>query len=112
MRLIVQRVSCASVKAQGKTVGRIDKGLFVLVGINQEDREKEARDLAQKLAKLRIMADEKNKMNLSVRDTNAKSWLFPSSPFMLILIKAIGRLLLKPQSQKKQKSFIIYLLTV
>jgi len=68
MRLIISRVSRASVKAKGGTVGQIAKGLFVLLGVKKGDTEKNAEELAEKLSKLRIMADKEAKMNLSVKD--------------------------------------------
>jgi len=68
MRLIISRVSRASVKANGKTVGQIAKGLFVLLGVKKGDTEKNAEELAEKLSKLRVMADKEAKMNLSVKD--------------------------------------------
>jgi len=71
MRLVVQRVIKAKVNVRGKTVGKIDKGLFVLVGVAEGDTEKDAENLAEKLAKLRILADEKGKMNLSIKDLPA-----------------------------------------
>ncbi len=72
MKLIIQRVNRAEVKVveTGKIAGKIDKGLFVLVGIKKEDTSKQAEELANKLVKLRIMADENEKMNLSVKDIN------------------------------------------
>jgi len=72
MRLVVQRVSQASVKVKDKIVGQIGKGLFVLVGIKKEDTNKEADTLAEKLSKLRIMADKEGKMNLSLEDMDAE----------------------------------------
>lgn len=54
----------------GKVVGQIGKGLFVLVGVKRGDTEKDAEMLAAKLAKLRVMSDENDKMNLSVSDVN------------------------------------------
>lgn len=71
MRLVVQRVKKASVSASGKIVGKINKGLFVLVGIKKGDTLKNAEGLAEKLSKLRVMADENGKMNLSVKDLEA-----------------------------------------
>jgi D-tyrosyl-tRNA(Tyr) deacylase len=71
MRLVIQRVSSASVSVGKRIVGKIDKGLFVLVGVVGSDTKKNADFLAEKLSKLRIMADEKAKMNLSVVDANA-----------------------------------------
>lgn len=71
MRLVVQRVSQASVSIENRVVGKIGRGLLVLVGIGQEDKKEEAKLLAEKLSKLRVMADGNDKMNLSVKDTRA-----------------------------------------
>jgi D-tyrosyl-tRNA(Tyr) deacylase len=71
MKVVIQRVNRASVSVDGKTVGKIDKGLFVLVGVGQGDEKKDAEELAEKLSKLRVMSDQKGKMNLSVKDINA-----------------------------------------
>lgn len=72
MRLVVQRVEKASVEAEGRVVGEINQGLFVLLGIKKGDTEKQVDSLVEKLVKLRIMADENSKMNLSVKDTNSE----------------------------------------
>jgi D-tyrosyl-tRNA(Tyr) deacylase len=71
MRLVIQRVSSGKVIIEGKAVGEIGKGLLVLLGIGQNDNKKDADGLADKLSKLRIMADANGKMNLSVIDTKA-----------------------------------------
>jgi D-tyrosyl-tRNA(Tyr) deacylase len=71
MRLVIQRVSRASVKVEDSLVGEINKGLLVLVGVKKEDTEKNAEILAEKLAKLRVMADRQGKMNLSVKEVGA-----------------------------------------
>ncbi|MCH7730402.1 D-tyrosyl-tRNA(Tyr) deacylase [Patescibacteria group bacterium] len=70
MRLVVQRVNSAKVVVAetGKVVGEIGKGLFVLLGVKDGDSEKDAKALAEKLAKLRVIADDAGKMNLSVKD--------------------------------------------
>ena len=68
MRLVISRVSHASVQVKGKIVGEIGKGLFVLVGVKKGDTEEMAHELAEKLSKLRVMADKEDKMNLSVKD--------------------------------------------
>lgn len=72
MKLIIQRVSKASVKVKttGKIAGEIEKGLFVLIGIKKGDTKEKARELVEKLVKLRILSDEKDKMNLSIKDKN------------------------------------------
>lgn len=72
MRLVIQRVETASVSVKGKTVGKINKGLFVLVGVAEGDTKDDAQNLAEKLAKLRVMADEADKMNMSVKDVDAQ----------------------------------------
>ncbi len=68
MKLIVQRVKYASVEVEGKIVGKIDKGLLVLLGVTHADQKETAEYLAKKLCNLRVFEDEKQKMNLSIND--------------------------------------------
>lgn len=72
MKLVIQRVKEVRVRVNGDVVGEIGRGLFVLVGVGQEDKPEHADFLAEKLAKLRIMADQEGKMNLSIRDVDSK----------------------------------------
>ena len=72
MKLVVQRVSSASVEVERKTVGRINKGFLVLCGITHEDTEKNADVLARKLCNLRVFEDENDKMNLSLKDVGGE----------------------------------------
>ncbi len=72
MRTLIQRVKEASVKVDGKEVGKIDKGFLVLVGITHTDTEKEADYLAKKVTNLRVFEDENGKMNLSLKDVGGK----------------------------------------
>ncbi len=74
MKLVIQRVNRAKVTVveTSKIAGEIEKGLFVLVGIKKGDTPKQAEELANKLIKLRVMADENEKMNLSVKDMGGK----------------------------------------
>ena len=68
MRAVVQRVSSASVAADGQTVAAIERGFLVLLGVANGDTDREAEWLAEKIAGLRIFEDEAGKMNLSVQD--------------------------------------------
>jgi len=68
MKAVIQRVRRAGVTVEGEGVGRIDRGLLVLVGVASGDTDATARALAGKIARLRIFGDEAGKMNRSVRD--------------------------------------------
>jgi D-tyrosyl-tRNA(Tyr) deacylase len=68
MRAVVQRVNEASVTVEGEIVGSIGAGLCVFVGVTHGDTPAEAEKLADRLAKLRIFADQAGKMNRSVID--------------------------------------------
>lgn len=70
MKAAVQRVTASSVSVDGEIVGKIDKGLNVLLGVEEDDTEKDAEVLAAKIAKMRIFEDENEKMNLSVLDVD------------------------------------------
>lgn len=70
MKAVVQRVTASSVSVDGEIVGKIDKGLNVLLGVEEDDTEKDAEVLASKIAKMRIFEDENEKMNLSVLDVD------------------------------------------
>ena len=74
MKLVVQRVERAKVLRveDGKVVGQIGKGLFVLVGFKKGDSEKDVDTLSLKLSKLRVMSDKEDKMNLSVGEVDGK----------------------------------------
>ena len=72
MKIVVQRVKNAQVDVEGKTVGKIDKGFLVLLGVTHEDTEEQADYLAKKLCNLRVFTDENDKMNLSLKDINGK----------------------------------------
>ncbi len=68
MRAVIQRVSSASVSVDGKTVGAIERGFLVLVGVTHGDTRAEADWLARKIAGLRLFEDEAGKMNLGLTD--------------------------------------------
>lgn len=68
MKIVLQKVKEAAVEVQGKVVGKIDKGICLLVGIERGDSEEDAHYLAKKVVELRIFPDEEGKMNLSIYD--------------------------------------------
>jgi len=68
MRVVIQRVTWAKVEVDGRTVGAIDRGLLVYLGVGRGDTESDAQFLAEKLVNLRIFSDEAGKMNRSVAD--------------------------------------------
>lgn len=68
MRAVVQRVTNADVKIDGRENGKIDNGLLVLLGVGNGDTEEDMKYIADKIIKLRIFSDENDKMNLSLED--------------------------------------------
>lgn len=70
MKFVIQRVKEANVVVNGETIGAIDKGFLVLVGINNTDNEEIADKMVKKLIGLRIFEDENGKTNLSLNDVN------------------------------------------
>lgn len=73
MKAVIQRVTSAKVEVDSITVGEIDKGFLILLGVVEGDTEKEAEVLASKVSKLRIFEDEEGKMNRSLLDMNASA---------------------------------------
>jgi D-tyrosyl-tRNA(Tyr) deacylase len=73
MRLLIQRVTKASVSVEGWTVSQIGPGLLVLLGIGHGDGEAQAAFLAEKVANLRIFEDQAGKTNLSVLDVGGEA---------------------------------------
>lgn len=72
MRFVVQRVNHASVAVDGNTIGSIQKGYLVFIGISQTDTKETADKMIQKMLKLRIFSDEKDKINLSLKDVQGE----------------------------------------
>ena len=72
MRVVLQRVTQASVKVDGEVIGSIQKGFLILLGVSNEDNETVADKMADKICKLRIFADENGKTNLSLTDVGGE----------------------------------------
>lgn len=81
MKVVVQRSKEASVSVNKKIIGKIDKGLVLLVGITHEDTVEDAAYLAEKIVHLRIFEDENEKMNYSL--TDIKGQILSISQFTL-----------------------------
>ena len=74
LRAVIQRVSKASVTVDNKTVGEIEKGLLVLLGVGKEDTISDLDYLVNKIIGLRIFEDDNEKMNLSLTDMDGTYW--------------------------------------
>lgn len=72
MKIVIQRVSEAAVKIDGRINGQIETGMLILLGIEHEDNESDADWLIQKVCALRIFSDEEGKMNLSINDVKGR----------------------------------------
>ena len=72
MRIVIQRVTKASVSVDGNVVGSIGPGMAVLIGVEKNDSEKEIAYVAEKVAGLRIFEDSSGKMNLSIKDAGGE----------------------------------------
>ena len=73
MRVLVQRVSRASVTVKSQAVAQIGRGLLILLGVGHGDGDEQVQFLAEKVANLRIFEDEQSKTNLSVLDVNGEA---------------------------------------
>ena len=89
MRVVLQRVSRASVTVGGEEVASIGRGLLLLAGIGEGDGEAEARRLAAKCAEMRIFADAEGRFNLSVTDIGGEALVV--SQFTLLADVRRGR---------------------
>ena len=89
MRAVLQRAAHGRVTVDGRTVGEIQSGLVVLLGVAEGDTDAEARWMAAKMAALRIFEDDSEKMNLSVADVGGAILLV--SQFTLLASCRKGR---------------------
>ena len=72
MIALIQRVTQAKVDVNGETIGKIGKGLLVLLGVEKEDNQEKADKLAEKVLNYRIFSDENDKMNLNVQQVQGE----------------------------------------
>jgi D-tyrosyl-tRNA(Tyr) deacylase len=72
MKVVIQRVSEAHVRVDGKIVGEINNGFMLLIGIDENDEQADADWLVQKILNLRVFADADEKLNLSIKDISGE----------------------------------------
>lgn len=72
MKFVIQRVSHASVTVHEETIGRINQGYLVLIGVGKEDTREDADRMVKKMIGLRIFSDENGKINKSLKDVNGE----------------------------------------
>jgi D-tyrosyl-tRNA(Tyr) deacylase len=77
MKIVVQRVTSASVTVSGEVIGRIDTGFLLLFGVGHEDTEEDCRRLADKITALRIFSDENDKINLDLNAVGGSLLVVP-----------------------------------
>ena len=104
MRAVVQRAKRAEVRVDNRVVGKIERGLLVLLGVGQEDDRRDLEYLADKIANLRIFEDSEEKMNLSVLETGGSILQDQSRPksFMTNLLNILRKSIIL---RLKQASF-------
>ena len=72
MRAVVQKVSSSKVTVDGEIIGKIEKGLMILLGVTHDDTSKDVDYMVDKVTNLRIFEDENEKMNLSLKDVGGE----------------------------------------
>lgn len=106
MKAVIQRVSKASLKVEKKLISEIDQGLVVLLGIHEEDTLEDLEWLVMKIVQLRIFADEKANMNLSVKDVDGEILLV--SQFTLYATTKKGNRPSFTNAAKPEKAIPLY----
>lgn len=93
MKILVQRVKNAKIEVKGKIVSQINQGYLLLIGIDQFDNEAVIKKMAAKTLKLRVMADQNNKMNINITDSEGE-------------ILAVSQFTLSGDASQNRPSFI------
>lgn len=106
MKIVLQRVTNAKVEIKDKVVGKIDKGLLVLVGFTQNDTEENIKWIVNKLVNLRIFDDKNGIMNLSIKDV--KGQILSVSQFTLYANTKKGNRPSYVEALKQEEATILY----
>lgn len=77
MKIVLQRVTSASVKVDGEIIGQIEQGFLLLFGVGHEDTEEDCRRLGDKIIGLRIFSDEDDKINLNLESVGGSILVVP-----------------------------------
>lgn len=110
MRLVIQRVTQGSVRINNHLKREINHGYVILIGVKEGDSENQAKLLADKVVKLRVMSDEHDKMNRSILDVNGE--ILVISQFTLYADTSAGRRPSFLQAAKPEVSKPLYELFV
>jgi len=106
MIAVLQRVSSGEVKISGRINGKIDQGYVILLGVADDDEQKDADWLAEKVVGLRIFEDENEKMNFSIKDIEGKALVI--SQFTLLADYKRGRRPGFTRAAKPEKAIPLY----
>ena len=106
MRALIQRVSSASVKVEGRLVSTIDQGLLILLGIEDRDGQEDIEWLAGKISRMRVFDDAAGVMNLSVQDLAAE--LLVVSQFTLMASTQKGNRPSYIKASRPEKAIPLY----
>ncbi len=101
MKLVIQKVSHASVETEGTCIAEIQKGFLVLVGIGKNDTKEIVDQYVKKMVNLRIFTDKNGKTNLSLEMSTEKFFWYHNLPYMLTAKKEIVQAFLMQEIQKK-----------
>ena len=103
MKLVIQKVSHASVETEGASIAEIQKGFLVLVGIGKNDTKETIDQYVKKMVNLRIFTDENGKTNLSLKDVNGEILLVP---YMPTVRRETAQASLMRENLKRRNSFM------
>lgn len=106
MKIVLQRVAKASVKVNQEVVGKIEKGLLLFIGIEENDEKEDAEWLGRKVLGLRVFNDEDGKINLSVQDI--KGEILCISQFTLIADYKKGNRPSFVRAAKPEKALVLF----
>ena len=106
MKLVIQKVSHASVETEGASIAEIQKGFLVLVGIGKNDTKETIDQYVKKMVNLRIFTDENGKTNLSLKDVNGEILLVSQFTLYANCKRETAQASLMRENLKRRNSFM------